>query len=121
MLKAINTKILLAILAALLAIGGALAYQRHEAAKAAAAAASAAIFSNSRRAEYGSERGVPAAGRAGQEEAQLRRRERRQNLAEVYSITHRERVAIWFPWHCWHRHYRARVPAWTGCISSPTI
>ncbi len=39
MLKAINTKILLAILAALTAIGGALSYQRHEAAKAAAAAA----------------------------------------------------------------------------------
>ena len=36
MLTAINTKILLAILAALLAIGGALAYQRHEMAKAAA-------------------------------------------------------------------------------------
>ena len=36
MLTAINTKILLAILAALLAIGGALAYQRHEIAKAAA-------------------------------------------------------------------------------------
>jgi hypothetical protein len=31
MLKAINTKILLAILAALTAIGGALTYQRHEA------------------------------------------------------------------------------------------
>ena len=39
MLKAINTKILLAILAALTAIGGALTYQRHEAAKATAAAA----------------------------------------------------------------------------------
>ena len=33
MLKAINTKILLAILAALIAIAGALAYQRHEAAE----------------------------------------------------------------------------------------
>ncbi len=44
MLKAINTKILLAILAALTAIGGALTYQRHEAAKAAAAAAKAAAI-----------------------------------------------------------------------------
>ncbi len=35
MLKAIQTKILLAILAVLLAIAGALAYRRHEAAKAA--------------------------------------------------------------------------------------
>ena len=35
MLKAIQTKILLAILAVLLAIAGDLAYQRHEAAKAA--------------------------------------------------------------------------------------
>lgn len=35
MLKAIQTKILLAILAALLAIAGTLAYRRHEAAKAA--------------------------------------------------------------------------------------
>ncbi len=42
MLKAINTKLLLAILAALTAIGGVLTYQRHEAAKAAAAAAKAA-------------------------------------------------------------------------------
>ncbi len=38
MLKAINTKLLLAILAALVAIGSALTFQRHEAAKAAAAA-----------------------------------------------------------------------------------
>jgi hypothetical protein len=44
MLKAINTKILLAILAALTAIGGALTYQRHEAAKAAAAVAKAAAI-----------------------------------------------------------------------------
>ena len=44
MLKAINTKILLAILAALTAIGGTLAYQRHETAKAAAAAAKAAAI-----------------------------------------------------------------------------
>ncbi len=44
MLKAINTKILLAILAALTAIGGTLTYQRHEAAKAAAAAAKAAAI-----------------------------------------------------------------------------
>jgi Flp pilus assembly protein TadG len=44
MLKAINTKLLLAILAALTAIGGALTYQRHEAAKAAAAAAKAAAI-----------------------------------------------------------------------------
>lgn len=44
MLKAINTKILLAILAALTAIGGALTYQRHEAAKAAAAATKAATI-----------------------------------------------------------------------------
>lgn len=35
MLKAINTKVLFAILAALLTIAGALAYRRHEAAKAA--------------------------------------------------------------------------------------
>jgi len=44
MLKPINTKILLAILAVLTAIGGALTYQRHEAAKAAAAAAKAAAI-----------------------------------------------------------------------------
>jgi Flp pilus assembly protein TadG len=44
MLKAINTKILLAILSALTAIGGALTYQRHEAAKAAAVAARAAAI-----------------------------------------------------------------------------
>ncbi len=44
MLKAINTKILLAILAALITIGGAFTYQRHEAAKAAAAAAKAAAI-----------------------------------------------------------------------------
>jgi Tfp pilus assembly major pilin PilA len=44
MLKAINTKILLAILAALTAIGGALTYQRHEAAKAAAAATKSAAI-----------------------------------------------------------------------------
>ena len=44
MLKAIQTKILLAILATLVAIGGALTYQRHEAAKAAAAAAKAAAI-----------------------------------------------------------------------------
>jgi len=43
MLKAINTKILLAILAALTAIGGTLAYQRHETAKAAAAKAAAIL------------------------------------------------------------------------------
>ncbi len=44
MLKAINTKLLLAILAALTAIGGALTYQRHEAKAAAAAAKAAAIL-----------------------------------------------------------------------------
>jgi hypothetical protein len=44
MLKAINTKILLAILAALSALGGAVAYQRHETEKAAAAAAKAAAI-----------------------------------------------------------------------------
>jgi len=44
MLKAINTKILLTILAALVAIGGTLAYQRHETQKAAAAAAKAAAI-----------------------------------------------------------------------------
>jgi len=38
MLKLVNTKILLAILAALSALGGAVAYQRHETEKAAAAA-----------------------------------------------------------------------------------
>ena len=42
MLNAINTKILLAILAALTAIGGTVAYQRREAEKAAAAAQKAA-------------------------------------------------------------------------------
>ncbi len=51
MLKTINTKILLAILAALTAIGGALTYQQHEAAKAAAAAAKvAAIFQQQQKA-----------------------------------------------------------------------
>jgi Flp pilus assembly protein TadG len=44
MLKAINTKLLLAILAALTAIGGALTYQRHQAAKAADDAAKAAAI-----------------------------------------------------------------------------
>ena len=44
MLNAINAKILLAILAALTAIGGAVAYQRHETEKAAAAAAKAAAI-----------------------------------------------------------------------------
>ena len=42
MLNVINTKILLAILAALTVIGGAVLYQRDQAAKAAAAAAKAA-------------------------------------------------------------------------------
>ena len=42
MLNAINTKILLAILAALTVIGGAAIYQRDQAAKTAAAAAKAA-------------------------------------------------------------------------------
>ena len=44
MLKLINTKILLAILGALTAIGGALVYQRQEAEKAASAAAKAAAI-----------------------------------------------------------------------------
>ena len=44
MLSAINTKILLAILAALCAIGGAVAYQRHETETAAKAAAKAAAI-----------------------------------------------------------------------------
>ena len=44
MLSAINTKILLAILAALTAIGSAVAYQRHEAEKTAEAAAQAAAI-----------------------------------------------------------------------------
>ena len=44
MLKAINTKILLAILAVLAAIAGAVAYQRHEAEVAAAAAQRAAAI-----------------------------------------------------------------------------
>jgi Flp pilus assembly protein TadG len=44
MLNAINTKILLAILAALISIGGAIAYQRHQTEKAAAAAAKAAAI-----------------------------------------------------------------------------
>ena len=51
MLKAINTKILLAILAALTAIGGALTYQRHEAAKAAAAKAAAILQQQQKAAE----------------------------------------------------------------------
>ena len=44
MLNAINTKILLAILAALAVIGSAVAYQRHQSAEAAAAAAKAAAI-----------------------------------------------------------------------------
>ena len=44
MLKAINTKILLAILAALTAIGGTVAYQRHEMEITAAAAEKAAAL-----------------------------------------------------------------------------
>ena len=44
MLKAINMKILLAVLTALTAIGGALTYQRHEAGKAADTAAKAAAI-----------------------------------------------------------------------------
>jgi len=49
MLKLVNTKILLAILAALSALGGAVAYQRHETEKAAIAAAKARPFSSSNR------------------------------------------------------------------------
>lgn len=44
MLNAMNTKILLAILAVLTAISGAVLYQRHESAKAAEAAAKAAAI-----------------------------------------------------------------------------
>jgi hypothetical protein len=44
MLKLVNTKILFAILAALSALGGAVAYQRHETEKAAIAAAKAAAI-----------------------------------------------------------------------------
>lgn len=44
MLNAINTKLLIAILAALTVIGSAVVYQRHESAKAAAAAKAAAIL-----------------------------------------------------------------------------
>ena len=44
MLNAINTKLLIAILAALTVIGSAVLYQRHESAKAAAAARAAAIL-----------------------------------------------------------------------------
>lgn len=44
MLNAINTKLLLAILAVLTAIGSAVIYHRHESAKAAAAAAKAAAI-----------------------------------------------------------------------------
>ncbi len=44
MLNAINTKLLIAILAALTVIGSAVLYQRHESAKAAAAAAKAAAI-----------------------------------------------------------------------------
>lgn len=44
MLNLINTKILLAILTALMAIGGAVAFQQHEIDKAAAAAANAAAI-----------------------------------------------------------------------------
>jgi len=44
MLNAINTKLLIAILAVLTAIGSAVIYQRHESAKAAAAAAKAAAI-----------------------------------------------------------------------------
>src|ERR1700751_5995362 len=51
MIKAINPKILLSILAALVAIGSALTYQRHEAAKAAAAAAKAAAILQEQRKE----------------------------------------------------------------------
>ena len=44
MFNAINTKLVIAILAVLTAIGSAVAYQRHESAKAAAAAARAAAI-----------------------------------------------------------------------------
>jgi Tfp pilus assembly protein FimT len=51
MLNAINTKLLIAILAALTVIGSALLYQRHKSAKAATAAAKAAAILQQQRKE----------------------------------------------------------------------
>ena len=99
MLKAINTKILLAILAALTAIGGAVTYQRHEAAKAAAAAAKRRpSFSNSRRMPRSRKRDEAFRQQveAGQEAAQLRRRARRQDLAELHPLTHERELRYGF-------------------------
>lgn len=77
MSKAINTKILLAILTVLTAIGGALAYQRHEAAKAAAAAAKAAAILQQQQKEADERKAEDAAFRqrvrGRQKKAQFRR------------------------------------------------
>src|ERR1700749_3786793 len=81
MLKAINTKILLAILAALTAIGGALTYQRHEEAEAAAAPATAAALLHPRHKEAEDPKPAPAAAKAAAI-PQQRQREPEQGKAE---------------------------------------
>jgi hypothetical protein len=74
MLKAINTKLPPAILAALAAIGGSVAYQRHVTEKTAAAAATGAAILQQQQRDAEEQRSVPAASRAEQEAAQLRSR-----------------------------------------------
>ena len=102
MLKLINTKILLAILAALSALGGAVAYQRHETEKAAAAAAKAAAILEQQQKDAEEQRERDEAFRqqveTRQEAAQFRRSQRRQDLAELRSLSIIERgTAKWFP------------------------
>ena len=79
MLNAINTKILLAILAALTAIGGAVIYQRHEAAESRRSRSQRQrqSFSNSKRRPRSRRSEMKHSGQqveAEQETAQLRRR-----------------------------------------------
>ena len=77
MLNAINSKILLAILAALTVIGGAAIYQRDQAAKTAAAATKAAqilqLQKDRLRLPEAGKRGSSETGRGKQETAQFRR------------------------------------------------
>ena len=84
MLSAINTKILLAIFAALTIIGGAAIYQRTRQARESRRHPPATTEGRGRTEETG--RSLPAAGRAEQEETQLCRRTRGQDLENVPAI-----------------------------------
>ncbi len=105
MLKAINTKILLAILAALSAIGGAVTYQRHETEKAAAAAARSGGYSPT------ATEGTPKNSANVMRRSDSKWNRTRSDITppqpmrvkpgrSTFLKRHRERVAIWFPWHC---------------------